>query len=423
MNFIRNRKFRAGPQTSLEGIICPQNSDKQQKNKVFGRSGGASESINMLRFPLAILVVFVHGFGADIDVVELHAGGLTGLAVYNYIRLFFSVVIAGSAVPIFFIISGYLLFLKVEEYNKAVYVSKLRKRLHSLVIPYFSWILLFILWTLIFKIGGILLHGKSWTGILEFFQENGYLHMLWDCSVWAERITWLGIETHNSGPILLPFWYMRDLIMMVIISPVIYLLIQKTKIIFIILLLAIYVFDIRVSWMSGTFTCASLFFSLGAYFAVKKQDFTDVLWMWKKILCPVAVVLIVSQTYSGSAMGDETSKMSHPLLVIFQSFALILLASALCKYPKLYNINKKLARTSFFIYALHPFILCYVITVFSKLAILADKVTPVSDSWYVMTFNYLASPLVCVLFCIAIYWFLQKYLPSFLGMIVGERKK
>ena len=46
MNFIRNRNFRAGPQTSLEGFICPQNSDKQQKIKVFGRSvGGASLSI------------------------------------------------------------------------------------------------------------------------------------------------------------------------------------------------------------------------------------------------------------------------------------------------------------------------------------------------------------------------------------------
>ena len=40
MNFIRNRKFRAGPQTSVEGFICPQNSDKQQKIKVFGRSEG-----------------------------------------------------------------------------------------------------------------------------------------------------------------------------------------------------------------------------------------------------------------------------------------------------------------------------------------------------------------------------------------------
>ena len=43
MNFIRNRNFRAGPQTSLEGFICPQNSDKQQKIKVFGRSVGGAK--------------------------------------------------------------------------------------------------------------------------------------------------------------------------------------------------------------------------------------------------------------------------------------------------------------------------------------------------------------------------------------------
>ena len=103
----------------------------------------------MLRFPLAILVVFVHGFGADIDVSELHASGLTGLAVYDYVRLLFSVVMD-------------------ERY---IYLDK------------------FIL-------------------------------------------------------------------------------------------------------------------SLGAYFAIMKQDSTDVLWKWKKIICPVTVVLMVSQTYTGSEMGD-----------------------------------------------------------------------------------------------------------------------
>ena len=45
MNFIGNRNFRAGPQTSLEGFICPQNSDKQQKIKVFGRSVGGNVKI------------------------------------------------------------------------------------------------------------------------------------------------------------------------------------------------------------------------------------------------------------------------------------------------------------------------------------------------------------------------------------------
>ena len=369
----------------------------------------------MLRFPLAILVVFVHSFGADIDVSELHASGLTGLAVYDYIRLFFSVVIARSAVPIFFIISGYLLFLKVEEYNKTIYISKLRKRWYSLVVPYFSWIVLFILWTLMFKVGGILLHYKPWTGILDYFQNNGYLHMLWDSSVWSERTTWLGIATYNSGPVLLPFWYMRDLIIMVVISPAFYWLIKKIKIVFIILLLAIYTFDIKCSLISGTLASASLFFSMGAYFAIIKQDFTEALWKWRHLICPIAILLIIYQTYAGSAMGDEISRMIHPWLVIFQSFTLIILASTLCKYPKLYGINKKLARTSFFIYAFHPFILHYVIAII-------NKVVPLGETWYVMTFCYIASPLVCVVICICGYRMMQRACPSFLEHLVGERE-
>ena len=376
--------------------------------------GGYSESINMLRFPLAILVVFVHSFGAEIDVAELHASGLTGLAVYDYIRLFFSVVIARSAVPIFFIISGYLLFLKVNDYPKHVYIAKLRTRWHSLVIPYLSWIVMFILWSLMFIVGGILLHGKPWTVLLDYFQERGCLHMLWDSNVWEERITWLGVETHNSGPVLFPFWYMRDLIVMVILSPVIYWLVKKIKVIFIILLFVIYALDIKVSWMSGTFTMSCFFFSLGAYFAIKKQDFTSVLWRYRYLIIPITVFLMIYQTYSGSAMGDTTSMMIHPWLVIFQSFALIIVASYLCKYPNLYDANKKLSKTSFFIYALHPFILGYIIS-------MIKKVMPMQDTWYMMTFIYLTAPLLCVALCIGIYWMCQKFMPGLLRVIVGER--
>lgn len=376
--------------------------------------GGYSESINMLRFPLAILVVFVHGFGADIDVSELHVSGLTGLALYDYIRLFFSVVIARSAVPIFFIISGYLLFRKVEEYSKQVYVGKLKKRWHSLVIPYISWNVLIVLWTLAFKLGGILLHGKPWSGFGDYFLQNGCLHMLWDSSVWDERTTWLGVETHNSGPVLLPFWYMRDLIMMVVLSPAFFWLIKRLRFFFILLLMAVYAFDIRVAWMSGTFTAAGLFFGCGAYFAIMKQDFTDVLRKWRYAIVPLAVILMAMQTYTGSAIGDSVSRMIHPWLVIFQSAALIIVASAMCRHQGLYRWNKKLAGTSFFIYALHPFILGDVIAIINKVA-------PMSDAWYMQTFCYLTAPLACVMVCVGVYWGMRMYMPSVMRVLMGER--
>lgn len=170
------------------------------------------------------------------------------------------------------------------------------------------------------------------------------------------------------------------------------------------------------SWISGTFTCAGLFFSLGAYFSIMKQDFTDVLWKWRKIICPLALVLIIFQTYTGSANGNNLSMMIHPWLVIFQSFTFIILASFLSKNSKLYQINKRLAKVSFFVYALHPLIL-------GNVGSIINKIMPMTDTWFVKTFNYLSVLLVCVAICIIIYYGIQKAMPSILGIMVGERQK
>lgn len=349
--------------------------------------------------------MFVHGFGKHIDVTQLHASGFTGIAIYDYIRLFISEVIARCAVPIFFFMSGYLLFFEVKEYSKSIYIAKLRKRWHSLVVPYFSWIFLMILWTLMFKLRDILFHGESWHEILEYFRGNGYLHMFWNGCVWEERTTWLGIVTHISGPVLLQFWYMRDLIVLVLFSPIVYWFIKKLAFFGVGLLVAIYTFDIRVAWISDTFASAGLFFSVGAYFSINKQDFTDVLWKRRNVIFPLALVLIVWQTYTASFMGDMVSVMIHPWLVIVQSFALIILASVLCRHKRLYLWNKKLSKTSFFIYALHPFVLGHVISIITK-------VMPMGNTWYMMIISYLTAPLACVAICVSVFFYCTTPLPQ-----------
>ena len=74
MNFIRNRNFRAGPQTSLEGFICHQNSDKQQKIKVFGQSvGGAKIStVNYISKLLVCASIF-----SSFHVIAMDKSGIT----------------------------------------------------------------------------------------------------------------------------------------------------------------------------------------------------------------------------------------------------------------------------------------------------------------------------------------------------------
>lgn len=121
--------------------------------------------------------------------------------------------------------------------------------------------------------------------------------------------------------------------------------------------------------------------------------------------------------------GGTMSLVIHPWLVIIQSFAIIIVASVLCRYQKVYETNKKLVRYSFYIYAFHPFILIYEIKTFNKFALLVDNLIPISDTRYIMTLNYIAIPLVCVGICIGIYRLMLKFIPNILEVIVGERKR
>ena len=362
--------------------------------------------------------MFIHSLGPNIDVEQLHANALSGMAFYDYIRIFISVVIARSAVPLFFIFSGFLLFKGMERYDRNVYVGKLRKRWHTLAKPYFLWNILFVLWSLRFIVGGILLHGKPWSGVGDYFMESGYLHMLWDSGVWDERTTWLGNDVYKSSPILFPFWYVRDLMVLVIISPVVHWLVKRLRISFILLLLAVYLLDIRPSWCSSTIVTGSLVFSVGAYFAIMKQDFAQVLWRWRQVICPLAVALIIVQTATGADKGDYASRMVHLWLVVVQTLAFIIAAHALCRFNhfnRLKELNKSLAETSFFIFAFHVFILGHVRNVITK-------ITPMNDTWYMQTIDYLLIPIVCVGICIAMYAAGRRWLPGVTKLMMGERK-
>lgn len=117
-----------------------------------------------------------------------------------------------------------------------------------------------------------------------------------------------------------------------------------------------------------------------------------------------------------SAMGDGVSRMIHPWLVIIQSAALFILASAMCRYRKLYDVNKRLSSTSFFIYAMHPFLLGRVIS-------LVNKIMPLADSWYMQIIIYLVAPLVCVMICIGMYWVMRMYMPTVMRVLMGERRR
>ena len=90
---------------------------------------------NWLRFPLMVLVVFVHVTGPS---AVLNAD-LAGIGYYDLFRRALSLVLAQLAVPMFFFISGYLFLNRLQDWDWGVYSGKLKKRCKSLLVPYVVW--------------------------------------------------------------------------------------------------------------------------------------------------------------------------------------------------------------------------------------------------------------------------------------------
>ena len=95
-----------------------------------------SEKIKIISFVLILLVVQLHAYNLDLlfgkETIILNKG-------FNWIfQNFFSNGITRIAVPLFFIISGYLFFLQFQPTIEN-YFEKIKKRIKTLFIPYLIW--------------------------------------------------------------------------------------------------------------------------------------------------------------------------------------------------------------------------------------------------------------------------------------------
>ena len=136
---------------------------------------------------------------------------------------------------------------------KESYFNKLRKRVKTLVIPYIFWNLLVVLFYLIVP------------RILGGFNPENQINNISDVfkAFWCYPYT----------PINYPLWYMRDLIVLVLLSPLIYLLIKYLKFIPILIFGIVYFASIKLDVVRFDLLSQTLFFfPLGAYFAIEKRN-------------------------------------------------------------------------------------------------------------------------------------------------------
>lgn len=232
-----------------------------------------SHVIQHLRFPMIFCILYLHvvlGVWSDgaIDKENLpDAYALVRLSVTEGFCRYF--------VGVFFTISGYLFF----RTGTLEYKDRVRSRWKSLIVPYIFWNLAVV--------------AMYWAGELVFPSMMGtsvkpvseYTFFDWFRCFW---------DLNEGAPINLPLWYVRDLICLVLLSPIVYAFVRYAK---------IYgVLGLGVWWMlygvPGHVAISVFFFTLGAWIAINQVENVRVLIRHRVLL----TVLFLATAIVGVAL-------------------------------------------------------------------------------------------------------------------------
>lgn len=362
-----------------------------------------------LRFPLIVGVVLIHSFGKPFDYEALDICNLSGIDYYNLFRVSISKVLTHVCVPIFYFISGYLFFKGLESWDYGRYKEKIKRRVKTLLIPFLIWNTICILLSLqsYFRHYGI-------DGVLGFLRDNNFWHLYWDSYQWnLDRTNWLGGGIPASSPYLIPLWFLRDLMIVVICAPMLYYVFKTIRIWGVALFLLSYISGVFIP-ISGFSAMAFLFFGLGAYMKMNNINPLDFTHRWRYPSFAIALITWVACTILN---GHETKlgNLIYPIYVIFGVITLINVAIYLVRINKLQVMSSSLLSCgSFFIYLSHTILILP--TCKNVSSVLFGTTTVLQ-----MTLSYIAAPVMAVLICIILYYFLRRFTPSICGLLTGER--
>ena len=376
--------------------------------------GLQSQAIDWLRFPLAVAVVFIHSFGTPsaYSLEAVHADPLSVMSVYNLVRICLSHVLTHIAVPVFFVISGFLFFRNMRQWSAPAYKKKLKSRVRSLMVPYLCWNVLAVLAIVAIKGAAFVVKGKPLSNILVYLQENGWLHLLWDNHVWAEdRTNWLGMYTPMTGPADLPLWFLRDLIVMVFLSPLCYFFLRRLRHYGLLLLALAYVSGI---WpvVSGFNITAVFFYCTGAWFGMSGKNLVAECGRVRLLSYVLAVGLLLPLVWFDGRNTPE-GNFVYPFYVIAGVCAAFNLSAWVTGSGR-GRVRPWLAHSTFFVYALHTLVVLRCCTAAVRLLLPWEH--PL-----VLLLRYLVTPCLTVAVCVGIYLLLKRYTPRLLGVLTGNR--
>lgn len=296
--------------------------------------------IAFLRFPLILLVVCIHAHVSDMYELPGFSSGADR---------FISYYLASGAVPTFFFISGYLFCrngLSIESYQ-----YKLKKRIHTLLVP-------FILWSLIAFAKMSVCYLPQFSSVFPNLHNVPYnWHLFWMSFV--DRPVPEGTIT-NHTPLNFPLWYVRDLMVLVIISPVLYCLRKYSTIVLSVLTIICSYFYVKTYEYQFN---SLLFFAMGLYYPPQENSFQS--GRARPVYLIPALGFYLLLCYLCECVVDGEFERCLRMVIITYLIPLFFFIGRICVERGI-HVKPILADSTFFIFCIHGIFVEDIKNVFCK---------------------------------------------------------
>ena len=378
-------------------------------------SENESKTIDLLKLILAFMVVAIHCFSLykynnSVDVFYYDSN------IYDFIRIFIVQCLCRLAVPTFFIISGFLFFYNFRKWECDKYKNKIKNRFQTLFVPYLFWNL--ISFFSIFGLEYLAENGLNFdllvSSLENFLVKHGFLRVLWDNNcvdlVGVENI--LGYKVYSGGPINLPLWFMRDLLILSLLTPLILFFLKKYSKLFLLIIGGLMVFNI---WLPFTFiTPTGLFFyTLGGYLAFKNSIYLSLAAPARLFLMLLNILLmifvVITYNYNPLLYGI--------LLKVFTIIGSLSIVNLVYYFVSKFKINNRFDYSpfSFFIFVTHY-------NIFLPISyIVINKLSP-NRGEFDCILNFFITIFLIILLSYIVWYFLCKTNNKYILSLIGKRR-
>ena len=207
-----------------------------------------------------------------------------------------------------------------------------------------------------------------------------------------------------------PLWFIRDLIIINILSPFIYLLVKHTKCYFIGVLCILFILNIWFPF-EGVSIIGVLFYSIGSYYALLSEGFIESFSKVKYLSIIGSSILLFLLTVLWGR--HWSAQYIQRLFVLFGVVAAFNLASIVMRNGN--GLMSRISDSSFFIYASHIIIISAIAFILGRLISGSNQV--------IMAIRYLLTAFITILICEGAYQVLKSLSPNIVSFLCGSRVK